>query len=174
MSFKRIQTASIIALVAVLVLSFYVSSPDTLEKTVVRSFPQAKLVQEEKLFVLDSINPVPVRLNYTFESNTTISLFIQTKSQFENSGKSSEPEEYLATFTGEEGSISYEPEDRSKRLVVSGFGEERYLVREIILESEYQSVVKGTRTLPILLLQLLVFVALGVQGYSLTQLSKED
>ncbi len=174
MNNQRIQTASLAVLVVVLVTSFYVASPDTTQTTIVRSFPQTKLVQEDILWTLESVNPPPMRFNYTFESNSTISLYVQTKSQFEGSSKGSKPEEYLATFTGDDGSLVYELEDTSKRHVISVFGEERYLVKDILLESEYQSVVKGTRTMSISVLQLLIFVALGVQAYALTQQNKMD
>ena len=174
MNIQRIQTISLVVLVAVLVTSFYVSSPNTIETTVVRTFPQTKLIQEGKLWVLESVNPTPQKFNYTYESNSTISLYVQTKAQFEDSSSNSEPEEYLATFKGDKGSLVYEPEDITKRHVISVFGEERYLVKDILLESEYQRVVKGTRTIASLALQLLIFAALGVQAYSLTLLNKED
>lgn len=174
MNIQRIQTASLVVLVAVLVTSFYISSPDITQTTIVRTFPQTKLIQEDKLWLLEPVNPVPLRFNYTFESNSTISLYVQTKSQFDGSSSNSAPEEYLASFTGEKGSLVYEPEDISKRHVISVYGEERYLIGEILLESEYQSVVKGTRTMSSLVLQLLIFVALGIQAYALTQLNKMD
>ncbi len=49
MNVQRIQTTSLLVLVVVLVTSFYVSSPDTTQTTIVRSFPQTKLIQEGKI-----------------------------------------------------------------------------------------------------------------------------
>lgn len=174
MNSQRIQIASLLVLVVVLITSFYVSSPDTVETTIVRTFPQAKIIQEEKLWVLEPVNPTPNKFNFTYESNATISLYVQTRSQFESSSSNSQPEDYLATFTGEKGSLVYEPEDVTRRHVISVYGDERYLVKEIVLEAEYQTLVKGSRTTASLVLQLLIFVALGVQAYALTQQNKAD
>ncbi len=160
------QIASLLTLVAVLVLSFYVSGPESVDTMVVRKFPQTKIVQEGNLFVLENVNPTPIRFNYSFVSNTTISLFVQTKSQFESSSSDSMPEEYLATFTGDEGPFEFETEDMSKRHVISVYVEERSLVRDLILETSYQSVTEWKPTTVSYLLQFLVVVALGVQGYS--------
>ena len=168
MNIQRIQTLSFLVLVAVLITSFYVANPDTTQTTIVRTFPETKLVQENILWILERVNPPPIKLNYTYKSNTTISLYVQTRSQFEGSSENSKPEEYLAMFSGDKGSLVYEVKDQSKRHVISVYGDERYLVDEIILESEYHSVVKGTRTMTSLVLQLLIFVALGIQAYALT------
>ena len=174
MSLKEKQIASLVILVAVLVLSFYVSGPESLKTTVVRSFPQTKIVQEGNLFVLEMVNPTPIRFNYSYVSNTTISLFVQTRSQFESSNSDVAPEDYLATFTGDEGILVFETEDQSKRHVISVFAEERYLVREIILEASYQSVTEWKPTIVLYLLQLLTVVTLAVQGYTVYLQNQED
>lgn len=163
-----------VILVAVLVLSFYISNPSTTNTTVVRDFPQAKRGKADTLFTLEAVNPTPHRLNYSFTSNTTISLFVQTKSQFENSASGEAPDEYLATFSLDEGSITYTPEDQTKRHIISVYAEENFIVREIILEAEYDSVVEGKPSTMSYLLQLLVVVAIGVQGYTMYLGNKED
>lgn len=173
MSFKRNQIISVGMLSLVLVLTFFVSGTPITNTTLVRKFPQSKIGSAGSLLVLETINPTPVRMNYSFVSNTTISLFVQTKSQYENSDTGNTAEDYLATFSDDEGSFGYEPEDYSKRHVISIYSEENFYVRDIILETEYQSTIQPTGSLTLNLIRLFTLGALGLQGYRM-YLEKED
>ena len=174
MSLKRVQTASFAVLIIAFILSLYVSGPAIQNTTMVRTFPQSKLGEKDTLFKIEPINPTPNRLNFSYTSNATISLFVQTNSQYESSSKNAIPEDYLATFTGDEGYIAYEPTDKTKRHVISVFAEERFRVNDILLESEYGSVSESSPSTTFILLQLLIFAALLAQGYTIYLQSKVD
>lgn len=172
MSIKKVQTASFALLLVTLILSLYVSGASTQDTTLVRNFPQTKLIEENHLFIIEPVNPTPNRLNFSYTANTTISLFVQTRSQYEGSSKDSVPEDYMATFTGEEGVLTYEPTDQSKRHVISVFAEEMYLVEDIVFEAEYISMSESDLPITFNILQLLIFVGLLTQGYSLSLQNK--
>lgn len=173
MSFKRTDLVATGLLVLILVSTFFVGNESTINTTLVRNFPQSKVGLQESLFAIETVNPTPVRLNYSFTANTTVSLYVQTRSQFENSESDAEPSEYLAVFTGDSGSLGYETEDVSKRHVITVYSEERFLLTELILESEYTSIVEPGPSLALSLIQLLVLIAIGIQGFTLIQ-SREN
>ena len=87
MNFRRPQLIAIGLLVLVAVTSFQVHPPSTKDTTVVRSFPQAKRGSAETLFILEPVNPIPEKINFTYRSNSSITVYVQTRGQYDDMDK---------------------------------------------------------------------------------------
>ncbi len=172
MNFKRTQVIALGLLVLVALTTFLVKPPVTENTSVVRSFPQAKIGAADTLFILEAVNPTPVRLNFTYTSNSSITVYVQTRSQFNDLDKGAEPDEFLASFTGAEGYLAYEPSDQTIRHVVSVYSDENFIVYDIVLETRYVTLVESPSPwIPVL--QLLTLAAIGVMLYNMYTESRD-
>jgi hypothetical protein len=172
MNFKRTQVIALGLIVLVALTTFLVKPPVTENTSIVRVFPQAKIGTADTLFLLEAVNPTPVRLNFTYTSNSSITVYVQTRSQFNNLDKGAEPDEFLASYTGAEGHLVYEPSDQTIRHVVSVYAEGNFIVYDIVLETRYITLVENPSPwVPVM--QLLTFAAIGVMLYNLYTESRD-
>ena len=165
MNFKRTQVIALGLLVLVALTTFLIKPPVTENTSVVRNFPQTKRGAADTLFKLESVNPTPNKLNYTFTSNSSITVYVLTGSQFNNMDSAAKPDEFLASFSGEEGYLAYEPTDRTIKHVIAVYAEGNFIVYNIVLESQYITLIENSSPwIPVM--QLLTFAALGVTLYN--------
>lgn len=165
MNFKRTQVIALGLMALVALTTFLVKPPVSENTSIVRNFPQTKIGAADTLFVLEAVNPTPVRLNFTYASNSSITVYVQTRSQYNDMDKGAEPDEFLASFIGAEGHLAYEPSDQTIRHVVTVYAEKNFIVYDIILETRYVTLVENPSPwIPVL--QLLTFAVIGVMLYN--------
>jgi hypothetical protein len=165
MNLKRTQVLAL-GLMALVALTTFLVKPPVFENiSIVRVFPQTKIGTADTLFVLEAVTPTPHVLNYTYTSNSSITVYVQTRSQFNSMDTDVEPDEFLASFSGEKGYLAYEPTDQTIKHVISVYSEGNFIVYDVVLETQYVTLIENSSPwIPVL--QLLTFAALGVTLYN--------
>jgi len=172
MNFKRTPVIAVGLMVLVALTTFLVKPPVSENTSVVRNFPQTKIGTADTLFVLEAVTPTPVRLNFTYTSNSSITVYVQTRSQYNDMDKGAEPDQFLASFTGTEGYLAYEPSDQTIRHVVSVYSDENFIVYDIVLETRYVTLVENPSPwIPVL--QLSTLATIGVMLYNMYTESRD-
>ncbi|MCB2172179.1 hypothetical protein KQH65_05535 [archaeon] len=175
MEIKTRDIVTVVLLVAALISSYFVGSATSVDTTIIRTFyePQ-RYDSRDNLYQVASVPSTPEYVNYTFSSNVTLTVYIQTKAQYNNvDDLDDRPEEYLASYTGSEGFVSSQIEEPTKKHIVTAYSEEKFTMSESILEAGYSTEVKAPSYM-VTLTQITVLFALGSVVYRILAEKREE
>jgi hypothetical protein len=117
---------------------------------------------------------MPEFVNYTFSSNMTLTLYIQTSAQYNKvDDKDNRPEDYIASYTGTEGSVSSQIEEPTKAHIITAYSEEKFTISKSVLEAHYVTKIKAPSYL-VTLTQIAILFALGSVSYGIIIDNKEN
>ena len=175
MKIEQRKIVTIVLLIVALVSSYFVGSATSVDTTIIRTFYEPQIYDSrDDLYHIETVSSTPEFVNYTFSSNNTLTVYIQTKSQYNNvDDLDDRPEEYLASYTGSEGSVSCQIEDSTKVHIITVYSEERFTITKSTLEASYTTEVKAP-SYWVTITQIAVLFALGTVAYDILVENKED
>jgi len=175
MEIKTRDIVTVVLLVAALISSYFVGSATSVNTTSIRTFYESQRYDSrDNLYQVASVPSTPEYVNYTFSSNATLTVYIQTKAQYNNvDDLDDRPEEYLASYTGSEGFVSCQIEEPTKKHMITAYSEEKFTIIDSILEAQYSTEVKAP-SYTVTITQIAVLFALGSVVYGILVEKREE